>query len=273
MNGFIKDGDVIYDCGANIFDHSVFFALNNKKSTIVAFEPVKDYFDIGIKNMESFGVENIQPLNIALGEKRSKVFMSVENEASSLVSNLSSNKIEVEINTIDDLVETGKIKSPNAMKIDVEGFALPLLRGSEKTIRASKPIIFIEIHPQFVGVDEALEKISFLYEIGYKIVENYGEWKLDFTLIWSEKQNNDFEIWREKILANAERRIHDYDMRKVGFLRDKYDSAKNSIERKLIAKEYKEEFSNKMKISFKRKLIWSKLFVFFTMKWCRNGKK
>lgn len=53
MQSYIKDGDTIYDCGANVFDHAIFFAINNKKSKIIAFEPVKEYFDFGKKMLHT----------------------------------------------------------------------------------------------------------------------------------------------------------------------------------------------------------------------------
>lgn len=130
----IKNGDVIYDCGANIFDHSVFFALSFEKSKVIGFEPVKEYFEMGLKNIEYFKAKNIFPMNIALGAEKKSMPISIDNEGSSMVFDHKNATVElVEVDTIDNLVESGRIPTPNFVKIDVEGFALPLIKGAKRT--------------------------------------------------------------------------------------------------------------------------------------------
>lgn len=248
MNNHIKDGDVVYDCGANVFDHTIFFALNNPKSIVVAFEPIKEYFEMGLKNAEFFKVENIIPMNVAVGEKREKMEISVSNEGSSLVYEHKGSDVEkIEVETIDYLVENKVIPAPDVIKIDVEGFALPLIRGASATIKKYKPTIIIEIHPNFVGENEARQKIYELQKYGLNVIEQLGEWR-EFVLS-NKGESLDFDFL--------------YNIHSIQKMRDRYDSSKNKEERSKIEKEYIEIKNKTPRVPITRRLIWSKFYVFF----------
>lgn len=250
MDKFIGNNDVVYDCGANIFDHSIFLANSNPLATIVAFEPIKDYFNMGLKNIEYFNIKNIIPMNIALGDTREKMQISVHNEGSSLVfEHQNSNTETITVETIDYLVENNKIPAPNVIKIDVEGFALPLLRGARETIKKFRPIVIIEIHPQFVGDKEAREKIQILQGYGLNIVE-------------------ELSMGSEFIMAYSAPKVDFEWVFSISRLRSKYDKSKNKLERKQISQEYKILKSGR-RVPFLKLLLWSKLYIFFTFKWLK----
>lgn len=251
MNSFIENGDVIYDCGANIFDHSIFFALNNPQSKIIAFEPVKEYFEMGKNNASYFNVKNLIPLNVALGDTEGELEISVDNEGSSLTFDHSSSKKElVRIETIDHLVSTKQIPKPGFIKIDVEGFALPLLKGSLETIKNSKPIIIIEVHPQFVGFDEAKEKIRLLESLGYKVIRVLDMGR-EFVLSINGREI-EWESIFEKEFVNG----------LIWEARNLYDNSKNKCERDAALSKYR-EITKKYNVPFFKKMIWSKIYVFF----------
>lgn len=258
MNKYIKNGDVVYDCGANIFDHSIFFALNNPKSKVIAFEPIKEYFEMGLKNAKYFGTKNIFSLPIALGEKASSMSISVANEGSSLVCKEADSKFEqVKVETIDELVSKKTIAPPNFIKIDVEGFALPLLKGAQKTILKYKPTIIIELHPQFVGLLEAESKIKFLEEMGYSVIDVLDMGR-EFVMTIGGTEKNwkmPLELIFEKMDVN----------KRVWAFRNEYENASSKSCRNSIKTEYK-IFRKEHKIHFIDRLLWSQLYVLFRFK-------
>ena len=66
----VKDGDVIFDVGANIGIFSRFIATNANDLKIYIFEPVPDIFQIQKKNLEFIkSTQEVHPYNIGLGEK------------------------------------------------------------------------------------------------------------------------------------------------------------------------------------------------------------
>lgn len=250
MNKYIKDGDVIYDCGANIFDHSIFFALNNPKSTVIAFEPVFEYFKMGLKNKEHFNAQNIIGLNVALGEKNEEKIIYVDNEGSSIVFDGTNTREEkISIKPIDFLVDSKQIPGPNVIKIDVEGFALPLLKGAIKTLEKFKPVVIIELHPQFVGYKGAFEKLKTLSSIGINVIAQLNMGR-EFVAAFGQEKFN----WR-KFLAVDE----------ITKIRCIYDNSSSKSELNQLAKRYA-EIRNNNKVPISKKLIWSKLFRVITLK-------
>lgn len=71
MSSYIKKDAVILDIGANIGNHSVYWATHNRAKKVYAFEPVRRTFEILQKNIQINRLETkIQPFNIGLSDKK-----------------------------------------------------------------------------------------------------------------------------------------------------------------------------------------------------------
>jgi hypothetical protein len=70
-----------------------------------------------------------------------------------------------EINTValDAWVATGRISSPHFIKIDVEGHAVPALRGMRHTLVIARPVIILAVHTQ----EELDDSRTLLANLGY----------------------------------------------------------------------------------------------------------
>ena len=83
----------------------------------------------------------------------------------------SGNGNSVTISTLDQELATD-LTAPDFIKIDVEGFEVPVLRGALKTLERYRPDIFVEIH----GYSEAEKEanaggvIDLLRHVGYSHV-------------------------------------------------------------------------------------------------------
>ena len=73
--------------------------------------------------------------------------------------------LQVRIARVDTLVELEMIAPPNVMKIDVEGAELEVIRGAQKTLVVSKPVLFIEAH----SPDLARDCEDLLLRLGYSV--------------------------------------------------------------------------------------------------------
>lgn len=72
LRKYIKNDAFILDIGANIGNHSLYWALITKARKIYAFEPIKSTFKILQRNITLNALDNIIiPYNFALGEKYS----------------------------------------------------------------------------------------------------------------------------------------------------------------------------------------------------------
>ena len=165
----LKSHNICLDIGANIGNHSVFFADYFKK--IYAYEPNLRPFKLLEAN--AMLKNNIKPFNFGLSNatKKQKVVFSLGNIGSaSLVHNPSKGKTDeaiFELKYLDKVLTQGEISKISFMKIDVEGHELNVLKGAIRTIKASKPIIALEVLPDEIQNGSFATK-EFLETLGYK---------------------------------------------------------------------------------------------------------
>lgn len=159
---YIPQDSVIYDIGANIGNHTVYFHKYMNPKKIYSFEPIKEIYDVLIKNIENNNIKDVVTFNKAVGNIEGKVRMEIDNN------NLGASKIvEEDIGDIQVVsIDNTNLEGPNFIKIDVEEYELKVLLGMKNTLIKYKPIIWIEIFPH------NFEKINeYLDNIGYEIVE------------------------------------------------------------------------------------------------------
>lgn len=156
---YLPTNGVIYDIGANIGNHTIFFSKYLKPKMIISFEPSSENFSLLEKNVKDNNLENVILYNVAVGlnnQKGTLKFNKTNTGASKIIENVAGN---VDIVKIDDL----EIELPNFIKIDVEGFEYNVLQGVEKCLEASSPTIWLEIHHEnYTLVDNFLSKYDYV---------------------------------------------------------------------------------------------------------------
>ena len=127
--------------GANIGNHSLFFAKICNFSQCHAFEPNPVALHVLERNIEINSLRdkvNIIPKGV--GEKNCK--MTLGNIP---YDNIGKTTLEtggdIEIIALDQL----NLKDVDCIKIYTEGMSLAVLMGAEKTIVQNKPVLFIEL--------------------------------------------------------------------------------------------------------------------------------
>lgn len=133
-------GMEILDVGANIGNHSIFFAMFSGAAKVVSFEPQNDVRNIFNKNLLLNSLSNVVVFPYAVGAKCGFAGEShFSNINSGAVSFRDSCKGRVPMRSIDSLG-----LSPALIKIDVEGAELEVIKGAVKTIRECHPDIWVE---------------------------------------------------------------------------------------------------------------------------------
>ena len=195
---------VFLDIGANIGNHSIFFADNVKE--VHAFEPNPKVFRILEINSEY--KKNINCYNYGLGEKKGTYQLNInqENIGSSFISIDSDNKdnsqesISINIDKLDNILE--KFSRADLVKIDVEGFEENVIKGGKNFIDKFQPIILFE---QLLESDkeEDLNKVS-----NFFLKERYELYTFDFPIrkknFLNRKLNNIKEIISNKKLIKVD---------------------------------------------------------------------
>jgi FkbM family methyltransferase len=164
---------VVFDVGANIGFYTLQAAASLAGGAIYAFEPNPDAYSKLVRNIEANRARNIHLLPYAVGSKQGRAWLrrsertglgSIE-ESSSETGGV---RVEVEMVTLDDMVEKHSVTRIDLMKIDVEGYEESVLAGGERAIGMTRRIV-MEYHGP-----EILDRVrKFLSERGFKEVLEY----------------------------------------------------------------------------------------------------
>ena len=134
-------GDVV-DVGANIGNHSLYFAIMSKAMSVVAFEPTPNQIKIFKKNVEINKLKNVSLHECGLGEKRSKgIINGHDPKNAGGIRILNDPAGSIDIKTLDSF----KLKGCDFIKVDVEGFEYNVLIGAKKTITKYRPNLWLEL--------------------------------------------------------------------------------------------------------------------------------
>lgn len=178
----LSKGKVFYDLGAHWGYFSILASkIVGNEGYVYGFEPMPQNFDRFSRNVEANGISNVSCCQMAVSDKKGKVNFSNSDDsyANTYIENDQTSSIEVETNSIDELMSTG-FRPPDFIKIDVEGAELDVLHGSANTIQTFRPVIHLSTHEiHLKGVDENCSK--FIKELGY-----------DLNLISSKKGIKDY---------------------------------------------------------------------------------
>lgn len=146
----------IVDIGANIGNHSVFFAKFIDCTRVHSFEPFKLNVDLLMKNLLPFQHKCIvYPFALSDTCETKQLYNSQANNFGGFSLHSYSNGSSFPVSQTTSTVTLDSIGLTNIsmMKIDVENHENEVLAGARETITRNKPIIFIEnLHHGFPGV-------------------------------------------------------------------------------------------------------------------------
>lgn len=149
---YLPEKPTILDIGANIGNHSVFFATIGNAKKVIAFEPIPETFRMLSNNIKINGLNDvITAYNVGVGSSCCDGeidFMSSDNIGGTSIKILTKkHKYALNIVSLDQFKLN--LKKIDFIKIDVEGFEIEVLKGMLNIIKKYKPIIFIESFPAY----------------------------------------------------------------------------------------------------------------------------
>lgn len=168
LTGVLSPGDLVLDVGANIGNHSLFFA-KVMGCQVIAFEPVENTADILLHNVElNFADPNIEVRRVAVGSRPGRAAIKSFNPA-----NLGATALaeaadgEITVTSLDAEQISGRVAF---IKIDVEGMDLDVIRGGLNLIQRDRPFISCEV----ATPDSQKELWPLLDDMGYVPVGVYN---------------------------------------------------------------------------------------------------
>ena len=209
---YIKRGDTVIDCGANIGYYTNFFrAIVGKKGSVHAFEPVPSTFKCLTKNTLKYSNCNNYSLNmVGLYKEKSTKNIYIPDLISGHASlnkhkdAWNAQKIdgrEINLIQLDDYVEKNGINKIDFMKIDVEGSEIDVIHGSTLTLQKNKPKLHIEVNSELLKNSQhsVQELWELLKGLDYKKIyyyDNDPRLLLDF-----EKLKNNEDVINTNVIA------------------------------------------------------------------------
>ena len=139
----IAPGSVCIDAGANIGLLACTLAAKRPDLKIIAIEPVPDNFNNLQRNVQVNGIENVELIQAAVGEKPGTVTMSDNGPWSAV---MDKGAIEVPCIQLDQF----KDQQIGFVKIDTEGYEPQVLAGARELFMARRPLVFMEFNAWFL---------------------------------------------------------------------------------------------------------------------------
>ena len=154
----LKPGDVFIDVGASIgFISAIVASCVGTTGEVHSFEPLPQYYaklaELASNNPDYHIITN----QCALGDTTGTITINVPEVAriggSTVVPGAMREEsiresIKVPLLRLDDYVKEKEMEKVSFVKIDVEGFEFPVLRGMELILKEYKPVILCEIIPR-----------------------------------------------------------------------------------------------------------------------------
>ncbi len=148
---------------------------------VVSYEPNTRNRSRLAENIRLNRLDNVTVRPVGVGSKAETVVMaasplipggaSIDPDAVSRLrnSNLSAVSEQVAITTLDEDIQEMKLPAPDFIKIDIEGGELAALTGARRTLAATGPQLFLEMHGSTMNQKRAKVAaiVEFLREAGY----------------------------------------------------------------------------------------------------------
>ena len=174
LSQIVKEGDTVFDIGANIGIVTLHLSQLTKSSGMVyAFEPNPYLAALLRETLLKNSLSNVKLFPIALGSQKSKLQLSIPDGnmgAASLVRRsqfINQKIIDVEVDTLANIIEQEKIKNIKLIKIDVEGFEADVLKGGMSFLKEVKPTVILFELNQYDGSFWQQPVVEILRECGY----------------------------------------------------------------------------------------------------------
>jgi len=176
-----KIGDVVVDIGAHIGRYSIISSKRvGQNGKVIAIEAHPHNFEILNRNIKLNKLTNITTLNHAVYSKETKIKLYTRGQQlghtiyNTIITDRAKKEdgfVDINANTLDNLLQQNGINEVNWIKIDVEGAEFEVLKGAHNILSNSKDIaLLIEVHNLRKDTNLYRPIIEFLNLYNFKMI-------------------------------------------------------------------------------------------------------
>jgi FkbM family methyltransferase len=150
-------GGVLVDVGANVGRHTIKLARRVEGLTVLAFEPVRRTRATLCRNLERNGVaDRVEVHGLALADADRTLRITTGFQAANFVVPdgavaAPAGVEEVRARPLDDVLDERGAAHVDAIKCDVEGAELAVLRGARRTLARDRPALLVEVDERWAA--------------------------------------------------------------------------------------------------------------------------
>jgi FkbM family methyltransferase len=157
----------VLDVGANVGTHSLAFARHFKK--VHAFEPNPQLWQNFQRNLSLNRLTNVQLHKLGLGDAEAELPFYMTSKANyGLGTFAQAEQYDVPLKEIgklkvvvgDEYLKAAQIGAVDAIKIDVQGFEVEVVRGLARVLETNRPFVWLEVGPDTVTKFESSRSLS-----------------------------------------------------------------------------------------------------------------
>ena len=180
-----KDIEFVFDVGANVGQFVLDLRRHGYRNNVVSFEPVSDTYTKLVQNFKND--HNLRGLQKGVGREQGELQINLSANAGLSTSflDMEVNHLEnfpqsnfvsteiVQVTTIADQIRDSRIDPLKlAVKIDVQGFELEVLRGAISELKNIRCLLIeVSLIPLYVGEPSLKELLEFLDLHDHKVVD------------------------------------------------------------------------------------------------------
>ncbi len=152
LRGALPPDGVYLDVGANIGLHTLAIAHHlAPRGSVLAFEPHPDNYWALLDNVRRNGLGNVTAENLGLAEAAAVLAGAAPpGPGNWSLASEGQRSFRVQLVRLDDYLRDHPLARLDAVKIDVEGAEVRVLRGARETIERFRPLIVFEVCPMWL---------------------------------------------------------------------------------------------------------------------------
>ena len=168
----LGDGDIAIDIGANLGWYSVLLnRISESGSTIFAFEPDPNNFELLEFNLTKNDCSNVKAFNKAASDKNETLSLYKYPEKNrgrhSLLPQKNAQKVDVSAVSLDAFLDAELHSKVKFIKIDIEGYEFYALRGAVLILK-NCPMVMMEFSPHlYPEASHASELVQFMANLEF----------------------------------------------------------------------------------------------------------